>query len=1236
MNIPVKPSNVTYTDDQWKAIWTTGQDTLVSAAAGSGKTRVLITRMIEKVLNESQPVNVDELLVVTFTNAAAAEMRQRMAEALEEQIEKKPQSTHLRQQLNLLNRAQISTLHAYCQHVVRQYAYLLDIDPGFRVADSSETALLKDDALREVLETAYSAANPEELYRLVDSFTTDRDDQLIETLVSQLYEYSRVHPQPKEWLAQIPAQYEIDDETTIDRLSFIGPLKRTIQYSLEEAIALNSELKRIAEMPDGPEPLLKTAEADLLWINEALRKVLSSTWEDVYSYFQTLKWERAASIKKGLYDEDLTARAKKLRDQVKDVVNDVKEAYFIRKPERLLTEIAQMKQPMDTLIELVYQFGQQYEQLKIARGIVDFSDLEHYALSILSEEQNGQLVPSDIAKAYQQQFEEVLVDEYQDTNRLQETIIQLIKRGTEENGNLFMVGDVKQSIYGFRLAEPNLFLEKYEAFTTDQEQSGLRIDLNANFRSRQEVLDATNFIFTQVMGVRVGGIEYDESASLKYGAKYPEKSLSAKMAILYEESEEEESYEEVETGQSLKNVQAEARYIAQQIKQLKENGAEVTDAFTDQKRPVEYRDFVILMRSMTWSGEMVEELKKAGIPVYAEVSKGYFEAIEVMIMLNVLRVIDNPYQDIPLVSMLRSPFIGLKENELAKIRLAAPKEEPYFEALKRFVATGGSGIEPSTQEKLQRFFQYFETWRNLARHGSLADLIWQVYTDTYYYEMVGTMPNGKQRQANLRMLHDRAIDYEQTSFRGLFRFLRFVDRMKRRGDDFGEARALTEQEDVVRIMTIHASKGLEFPYVFVGGVGRKFNDADFKARYLFDQHFGLAVKAIDPENRITYTSLPYLAMREKKKLEMREEEMRVLYVALTRAKEQLYLVASVKKIENEMQKWMDAQLVEPSLMLPEYTRSRANRYIDWIGPALARHVAFDKFDVLPGGQLISDVSKWDISMFPYSMFADENQQIVQSEEEVEGTAESTLKEDDWKKVQHRFNWSYDYTKATLTRSKTSVSDMKRINALEQNDPENALPQSSMIGQKEQAYLHEMPAFMQKRTITAAEIGTAVHAIMQQVPFRTTYDIEEIELFIQSLVKRQLITEEEARAVSPELIMSFFQTSIAERLVAAQHIYRELPFTYAYEGSGEAQILQGIADCLFLEEGGWVLLDYKTDRIQGVIAPDQVEGEMAKRYAVQLSLYKEALESILQIDIKETLLYLFDNQQVIRIGEDLTV
>lgn len=1226
MNIPVKPEELTFTDDQWTAIWASGKDILVSAAAGSGKTKVLITRMIEKVINEQHPIDVDQLLVVTFTNASAAEMRHRMAAALEEAIAENPESIHLRRQLNLLNKAQISTLHSFCQHVVRQYAYLLDIDPGFRIADSTEASLLRDDTVGAVLEDAYSAEDPEAMYRLADSFTSDRDDSQIETLIERLYDYSRVHPSPEQWLRQIPAQYEIDATLSIDELDFIEPLKTAIRHSLEEAAALAGDMRRLANMPDGPEPLAATAEADLMWIDEAIRRITSGTWEETYDFFGSVKWVRAGTIRKDSCDEELAKRAKTIRDVVKKIVNDLKDDFFTRTPTRLLDEIKLMAPTMHTLIDLVIDFGERYEQVKIDRGIVDFSDLEHYALRILSKEEDGQFVPSDIALDYRNRFEEVLVDEYQDTNRLQETIVRLVKRGGEADGNLFMVGDVKQSIYRFRLAEPMLFLGKYNRFMGLMDDGGLKIDLNANFRSRKEVLDATNFIFSQVMGTRVGEIEYDDAAALKYGAQYPEKGTATELTILYEDDEEEIAANL--SDETLKTSQVEARFIIKKIKELMALGAEVTDAFSDEKRPLEYRDIVILMRSMSWSGELVEEFKLAGIPVYAELSHGYFEALEVMIMLNTLRIIDNPYQDIPLASVLRAPFIGLTENELAQVRLAA-KNEPFYEALKKFMSTGGSGMAHATQKKLQLFFQQFEEWRNLARRGSLSELIWQVYTDTHYYEMVGTMPNGKQKQANLRALHDRAIDYEKTSFRGLFRFLRFIDRMSKRGDDLGEARSLSEKEDVVRLMTIHSSKGLEFPYVFIAGMGRKFNKMDFNEAYLFDQHFGLAVKAIDPDNRITYTSLPFLAMKEKKELEMRAEEMRILYVAMTRAKEYLHMIASVKDIEREIGKWQDAQLIDPSMMLPEYTRSRANSYLDWIGPAVARHPAFGKFGVIQVGRFVDSPSKWTIDAFPFSSLYDVIQE-VEAEEVEANPVDLDSKLEALAEVTRRFDWTYPHEYAVKKRSKQTVSELKRIAILEQAVEQN--PFMAIGDEVSPAYLHNRPAFMQTRTLSPAEVGTAMHTIMQHIDVRQSHDEQAVERLITELTDRQLLTKEEAQAVNANVVAQFFQTDLAKRLLVAQEIVRELPFTYAYDGGNEDyQILQGIADCLFKEQDGWVLLDYKTDRVRGSF--EEVAKEMQSRYGIQLKLYKQAIEGITNIHIKEMVLYLFNGERTVMIREE---
>lgn len=1235
MDIPVKPSGVTFTDAQWKAIWATGKDVLVSAAAGSGKTKVLITRMIEKVLNENNPIDVDELLVVTFTNAAAAEMRHRMAEALEEAIAAKPDSVHLRRQLSLLNKAQISTLHSFCLNVVRQYAYLLDIDPGFRIADTTEAALLRDDTVGDVLEDAYKAEDPEVMYRLADSFTSDRNDQSIETLIDRLYDYSRVHPSPERWLRMLPMEYEIGEDAVIDELDFIGPLKTAIRHTLEEAIALTVDMQRTAEMPEGPEPLIETAKADLQWLSEAKRRIEEGTWEETYTFFGSLKWVKAGTIKKDSCDEELAKRAKGLRDSVKKIINTLKESYFARTPARLLDEIRFMAPIMHTLVGLVIDFGERYGQVKLDKGLVDFSDLEHFALKILAAETEVGLIPSDIAADYLNRFAEVLVDEYQDTNLLQEAIIQLVKRGGEADGNLFMVGDVKQSIYRFRLAEPGLFLGKYTRFTTEDTNQGMKIDLNANFRSRKEVLDATNFVFSQVMGERVGEVHYDEAASLKYGARYPEKETAAALTLLYQSDEDEEEMEADElSGQTLKHSQAEARYMIKRIKELMDSGAEVTDAFTDKRRPLSYKDIVILMRSMTWSGEIAEEFKLAGIPIYAELSRGYFEAIEVMIMLNTLRVIDNPYQDIALASVLRSPFVGMTENELAQVRLVA-KNKPFYEALKLFMATGGTGITAATQEKMQRFFIMFEDWRNLARRGSLSELIWQVYADTHYYEIVGAMANGKQRQANLRALHDRAVDYEKTSFRGLFRFLRFIDRMQKRGDDLGTARFVSDTEDVVRIMTIHSSKGLEFPYVFIAGAGRQFNKMDFNEPYLFDQHFGLAVKAIDPELRITYTSLPFLAMKEKKELEMRAEEMRVLYVAMTRAKEHLEIIATVKDIEKSIVKWQDAQLLEHSEMLPEYTRSRANGYLDWIGPAIARHADFEKFGVMYGGELMQDDSKWDISAYPISSLLGQQEQVEVAVDANEVSIADNPFDAEWPlEVKRRFDYTYPHTASVNKRSKQTVSELKRVAQLEQEaDPNEFFTMKD--DEVSTPYLHERPAFMQTRSLSGAEIGTAMHTIMQHINLKVPLNAEEVNTFIKELATRQLLTDEEAAGVNRESIVSFFDTAIFKRLQASGRVMRELPFTYAYDGAdGDYQILQGIADCLFQEEDGWVLLDYKTDSVRGKFHTEEaLSSEMQKRYGIQLSLYKRAIEAITSIHIKEMKLYLFDGQKTVEVREE---
>ena len=747
----------------------------------------------------------------------------------------------------------------------------------------------------------------------------------------------------------------------------------------------------------------------------------------------------------------------------------------------------------------------------------------------------------------------------------------------------------------------------------------MKIDLNANFRSRREVLDGTNYIFKQIMSEEVGEIDYDDAAALKPKAPYAELDMPITLAVLHTpEFDEELDIPELQAEEEMKKSQLEARYIIEQIKQLIDTGAQVYDAYEKDaagnpvKRDVEYRDIVILMRSMTWSNDFVEEFKLAGIPLYAELSAGYFEELEVMIMMNTLRIIDNPYQDIPLASVLRAPFVGMTENELAAIRLAEPKA-PFYDALKSFVLQERSGLHAGTAEKLQRFLLQFDDWRDLARRGSLAELIWQVYMDTNYYEMAGAMSNGKQRQANLRALYDRAIAYEKTAFRGLFRFLRFVDRIRLRGEDLGTAKAISQSENVVRLMTIHASKGLEFPYVFAAGMGRPFNKMDFNLPYLFDQNFGLAVKMIDPEKRLQYTSLPFLAVKEKKLLEMKAEEMRILYVAMTRAKEKLFLIGTVKNWDKVASSWHDMQQLSLDEPLPPYLRRTASSYFDWIGPAVARHADYQQTLDMMLSARPGEPSRFDVQIVDATSF-----QAATVDDELVDVPETPIDAAILQRIEQRFDTPYAHKNRLHKRSKASVSELKRLQTLEQQELPEIFAEPTSSAQR----IATRPRFMQEKSMSAAEAGTAMHTVMQHVPQLGFDNLPQVAAFVEALVANELLTEAEAKTIYYKNVLAFFNSTIGAAFTAARTIHRELPFTYRRaDVDGDEQIVQGIIDCLIeTATGDWVLLDYKTDRLQHHDNPQQA---LRARYAIQLDLYTEAIECILGMKIAKKVIYAFD-------------
>jgi ATP-dependent helicase/nuclease subunit A len=1251
--IPPKPEGVTWTNDQWKAIAARDKDILVAAAAGSGKTAVLVERIIQKILSKEVPIDVDQLLVVTFTSASAAEMRHRIGEALEKAIDQNPESRNLRKQLNLLNKAAISTLHSFCMEVIRKYYYLIDIDPGFRIADPTEAQLIRDEVMEELFEEEYGKKENEAFFHLVDSFTSDRSDAALMDIVRSIFDFAQSNPLPESYLEKIVAMYQVEELASIEELPFIDALLFDSKLQLEAAKEMIKQALELTKLPNGPAPRAENFLDDLQVIDTLIDSQQES-WNTLYQAMQTWSFTRAKQVKGDHYDKELTEKAQKLRDKAKKKIQGIKDELFSRRPESFLRDMVEMRPLIETLIYLVKEFSMRFAKAKQEKGLVDYNDLEHYCLAILSEEisEEGEFLPSEAAIAYRNHFKEVYCDEYQDTNMVQETILKLVAKDDEENGNLFMVGDVKQSIYRFRLAEPQLFLSKYNRFTVDGSSSGLRIDLAQNFRSRKEVLDATNYLFKQIMGVKVGEIQYDVAAELRNGAPYPEDTKFPVELMLIDQKAEDQNSEEPDLDNEpdiiefdkadLEQSQLEARVIAAKIKKLISEEAPVYNAKTKTERPLMYRDVVILLRSMTWAPQFMEEFKQQGIPIYANLSTGYFEATEVSIMMSLLRVIDNPYQDIPLASVLRSPIVGLNEEELSKIRIGR-KRGSFWEAVTAFCLSKKDEVNEPFYEKVRAFFDLLKGWRALARQGSLSELIWQLYRDTLFFDFVGGLPGGKQRQANLRALYDRARQYEQTSFRGLFRFLRFIERMMERGDDLGAARALGEQEDVVRMMTIHSSKGLEFPVVFMAGMARNFNMTDIRKPYMLDKEHGFAAKYVNAEKRISYPSLPQIAFKQKKKMEMLAEEMRVLYVAMTRAKEKLFVIATLKDANKQIDKWKDIS-THNEWLLKDYDRASAMSYIDWIGPALIRHQDFSEQCV--GGEVRSQnpeisnhPSSWkitvqqadDIKKIAITIENKEDNLIKRVENSEQVPAESNFADE----IHGRLSWEYPFLGAASHRSKQSVSELKRVRELT-----DEYSSTELVGRFRKSIL-KRPKFMQEKQLSPAERGTAMHMVMQHVDLTKEVNEKEIIEQLNWMVNNELLTPEQSAVIDAELIAQFFTSPLGQRFFKAKAVHREVPFTVSlpasevypnWHGEDESVFVQGIIDCILEDENGLVLIDFKsdgiTDRYKGGFL--QAKAILEDRYKLQINLYTKAIEQIWKRNVMERYLFFFDGAHVLKL------
>ena len=1249
-----------WTDEQLLAIETRGKNLLVAAAAGSGKTAVLVERIIKIITDDNNPVDIDKLLVVTFTNAAASEMRERIGDAISKKLEEMPDSKMLQRQLALLNKSNITTIHSFCLDIIKNNFHLIDLDPGFRIGDETECTLIKQDVLIELFEDKYDKED-EGFLNLIEAYCTNRDDERLKEIVLKLYNFSMSGPWPSVWLREKAQEFNINSLDELEKASWYKVLKESLYLDLNNAKNGLDEAIKICEEDSDLAPYLLNLKPELNGIENAINS-LNLNLEQIYKAIKDIEFAyRIKTVKKGLGDELDKKKVKSLRDDVKKKINQIKGGVFSVSLDETLNGIKNMYPIIKSLTELVIEFSDRYVKKKMERVILDFNDLEHLCLKILTcNDENGEVYASSVAQKFREKFEEVLVDEYQDSNNVQETIISMVSRKDLDNPNVFMVGDVKQSIYRFRQAKPELFLEKYNSYSEEDNKKNRKIMLYKNFRSREEVIKGVNFIFKSLMSKTVGELDYTDKEALNLGASYDEinkdnvyfqdnefidldkieVSGALELHILDKSSDFEDGKNEIndeddkenDNEEDLSAVAIEARIIAKRIKELI-NPSDgkcfmVFDKNLNRYRKITYKDIVILLRSTkNWADTIVEELSFGGIPVYADINTGYFQTIEIRTIMSLLHIIDNPMQDIYTIASMRSPIFAFTSEELADIRIL--NRDNYFYLNVKDIAEDvyDERINKSLKDKCVYFIEKIGSWREKSLYMPIDEFLWYLYSDTSYYGYVGAMVNGIQRQANLRILFQRAKQYEQTSFKGLFNFINFINKLRKSSGDLGTAKILGENEDVVRIMSIHKSKGLEFPVVFLSGCGKQFNLRDINDSLLFHEELGIGADCIDIKKRIRYTTLQKYAIKKKFELETLSEEMRILYVALTRAKEKLIITGSSYNLQKDIDACYKAGVKGFNKVIPSELLKQKS-YLKWIMTALIKH---KDGDILRQGknefvEISDDLSSWKINFHKKSDFGVENVEdsIEKKNISILSLNYSNFEVDE--EIRKRLEFRYKYRDVCSVPSNISVSDIKKA------EEEIFEPQAENLFSEEKN--RKKPKFiMEEKGLSKAEKGTAMHFVMQKLDLNKVNLLNEIKEQIKNMFEKGLITKDEEESINIFKIQKFFKSNLGQRLLKAykenKQVFRELPFITEIPVkriekdlidkifNNEKLRLQGIIDCFFEEDDGIVLLDYKTDYVE-----NGKEKEILDKYRVQIDLYTETLERVIGKKVKERYLYLF--------------
>ena len=1181
-----------WTSEQEQAIMEKGSNILVAAAAGSGKTAVLVERIINKIIKDH--IDIDKILVVTFTNAAASEMRERILDAIYKKLDKEPNNEELQRQIFLLNKSSICTIHSFCLDVIHNNFFELDIPSNFRIADTTEIELLKQEVLEDLFEEKYNN-NDSDFLKLIETYTSYSGDEPLKESCLEIYEYIQSSPFPNDWLEEKVEMFAKKENDDFAKSTWGKILINKFAKQIENEIIMLENVRMKLQRESNLDKFIKVIRKDIDMLEE-IRIATKKSWNDAYNVAMKLEFDKWPVDRKIV--SDTKEQAKKIRDIMKKNIKKIIDEMFSYNSEEAYESIYEMYEILKIMKNLIIDFKNKFSKSKKERNIIDFNDIEHMALEILVKKDGKQIIPTEVCKKYQEKFEEIAIDEYQDSNLVQEYILNSISR----NNNIFMVGDVKQSIYRFRQARPELFLEKYNKYkqkNEKEESENLKIKLFKNFRSRKTILDITNLIFENIMSKEFGDIDYNEQEYLNYGANYAEGKEEPKTKIYMLDMQDGDELEEESEDKFIEKEEIEAKFVAKKIREIVDSKELVWDKKQNKYREVMYKDIVVLLRSTSVLAPIYEkEIMSLNIPVFSDTSSQYLDSIEISTIMSLLKIIDNPMQDIPLVTVLRSPIFNFSDNELVEIRLCDKKSQFYVALRKSLVQ-----VNDRLKSKIEDFLNKIEEFKQYEKEKPLNEFIWKIYIETGYYDYVTLMQNGKQRRENLKLLFEKAKQYEKASFKGLFHFINFIERMKLGSQDMGAAKIIGENEDVVRIMSIHKSKGLEFPIVFLSSTGKKFNLRDLNGKILLHQDLGIGPEYINYERKISYSTMAKEAIKLISKRESLSEEMRVLYVALTRAKEKLIITGISNNAKKDIERKKELLNIygnEIQISLLEDCKN----YLDWIMYVQLKENPVELIDFY-----IQNVSDIDI-------------------EEKEEENQDKLKEIEYrmngkwsKEIAEKLEWKYTRKGLTNIPTKMSVTQIKQINERKE----------------EKEKIDTVPNFMKEEIeITSARKGTLMHLCIQKMDENKEYSITDIKEFIRDLEERYIITKKEAMSIPIKKLYEYTKTKLWKELKEAKQIKKEEPFYIEIPANeimeiedNEKILVQGIIDLYYINKNDeLILVDYKTDYVKS-------KEELVNKYRTQINLYAKALEKALgkKIAKKEIFsIYLEEEIEIEQIGK----